>query len=179
LKTKLKEITRIQAETQDMPGNRTAIRIKDEFDDTEISANRTPLRKKTNFIRSSFSTPYRRSVEKKSKNTSGKNKRKRRISDSSDDDEAISSFESEFGADAIPVPEQEPSTRSSKRRRTTNPKYNLKDVQTSTDDERQPSDESDGGYNPVLEYEKAKAMREKRGRPHKAGRLGEEDVEEV
>lgn len=166
---KLKDITRIQSEAKDIRKPQSGTRIEDEFNDAMLPATRTPPVKNLNFIRSNFSTPFR------------KNGRKRKKSDSSDEEEAMSSGGSESDADAVPVPEQEPSTRSSKRRRTATMNYNIKDVRASTDDEENPqdSDDSDGGYNPFLEHEQEKAKREKRGRPHKAARLDEEDAEEA
>jgi hypothetical protein len=146
-----------------------------------MRSTQTPPVRNPNFIHSSFSTPYRKSGTK-SRTTGSESRRQRKYDDFSDEDKAMSSTESDSDAEVLPVSEEAPSTRSSKRRRIANPKYNTEDVHTSTDDEeeqQQPSDESDGGYNPVVEYEQEKAKREKRGRANKAGRRGEEHAEEA
>lgn len=146
-----------------------------------MPSTQTPLVKNPNFIRSSFSTPYRKPGAK-SRTVKSKSTRKRKYDDFTDEDEAMSSAaESESDVDAIPVSEEAPSTRSSKRRRTSNPKYNTQDVHASTDEEEecQASDESDGGYDPVLEHEQEKARQEKRGRARKSGRRCGEDEEKA
>lgn len=175
----LASVQSTKAETLNTSSTQTASRLKTGFDDTDMPGTQKP-HEELNFIRSSFPTSFR-TTGKTNKTQGGTNKRKR-ADDSSDEDEAMSTSGSESEAD---VPEREStaplSSRSSARRRTTNPKYDLKDLQNSSDDESQKagSDDSDAGYNPVTEYEKDKAKREKRCRPHKVGRLGENEAEEA
>ena len=161
------QVGRSQAQTQEN------LSVKDESGHTDTPASQIPSRK-LNFIRSSFSTPFN-SNEKKRNSNSGSNKRKSRRSGFSDEDEAISTGESSSDSDAVATA----STRSSKRRRTTTgPKYDLKDIQTSTDEENQVSADSDGGYDPVADKEKKEAKRDKRDLVRKAKVHEEDDVAE-
>lgn len=79
---------------------------------------------------------------------------------------------------AADIPDTEPSAflnpRSSTRRKTTNPRYNLNEMLLDDDEENKEasSHDSDDGYDPIKDYEKEKAAQEKRGRPQKVGRLG-------
>ena len=160
------QVGRSQAQTQEN------LSVKDESGRTDTPASQIPSRK-LNFIRSSFSTPFN-SNEKKRNSNSGSIKRKSRRRDFSDEDEAISTGESSSDSDVAATA----STRSSKRRRTTNPKYDLKDIQTSTDEENQVSADSDGGYDPVADKEKKEAKRDKRDIVRKAKVHEEDDVAE-
>ena len=144
--------------------------MKDESGRTDTPASQIPVRK-LNFIRSSFSTPFNTNEKKRNSNSTG-NKRKSRPSNFSED-EAISTGESSSDSDAAATA----STRSSKRRRTTNPKYDFKDIQTS-DEENKVSADSDGGYDPVADKEKKEAKRDKRDLVRKAKVQEEDDVAE-
>ena len=160
------QVARSQALTQEN------LSVKNESGHTDTPASQIPSRK-LNFIRSSFSTPFNTN-EKKRNSISGGNKRKSRPSGFSDEDEAISTGESSSDSDGVATA----STRSSKRRRTTtNPKYDLKDIQTS-DEENKVSADSDGGYDPVADKEKKEAKRDKRDLVRKAKVHEEDDVAE-
>ena len=165
------QVARSQAKTQEFSSAQTKPNVKNESSHTDTPVSQIPSRK-LNFIRSSFSTPFN-TDEKKRNSNGGGTKRKSRLSGFSDEDEAISTGGSSSDSDAVATA----STRSSKRRRTTTgPKYDLKDIQTS-DEENQVSADSDGGYDPVTEKEKKEAKRDRRDSMHQA-KGWEEDVAE-
>lgn len=134
-----------------------------------MPATATPL-SKLNFIHSSFPNPFR-TAEKGTRHTSG-NKRKRKQADESSEDETVATSESEDESAAAAEELTPPSSkvRSSTRVRRTKANYNLKDLQSSGEENNQEdSDDSDAVYDP--NEEKAKQEKFKRGRLRRAGEL--------
>jgi hypothetical protein len=139
---------------------------------TQSSADRSK------FLHSSFDTPYRKPGNKPaSKNSSRKSKRV----DNSSEEDAMSTSGSEAEADvpAAQDPVSSTKVRSSRRARNMKPKYDIKDLQSSGDENSNAgSDESDAGYDPVKEREKEEAKLEKRSRARRTEGQ-DEDIEEA
>ena len=141
-------------------------RIKAEFEDSDMADVETPP-EKLNFIRSSFPTPFR-TAEKRTSQTQGNAKKRKRVIES-EEDEAMSTSGSDAGSD---TPAEEPPTsssgvRASTRFRRTKASYDFRDLQSSSDEQSQEvSEESDAAYDPLEERAKQETgTRLRRGAP--------------